>query len=121
MKKIVEALLAYQKSKNLSQTQMAEQLGISQASYNCWINGKHSIGSKHLLKISTLCGIPFEELIPKDVTLHIQHDGQEAYSESINALALYKQIAHNAIALNQSLQERVAFLEGRLGLTSRKF
>ncbi len=66
MKKVSDILRDYQLKTNLNQHEMALLLGISQSTYNNWVNEQVAINPlKHYKKIASLCEIDIDLILPK--------------------------------------------------------
>lgn len=59
----MQALRAYLESKNLTQAQFADQMGVKQPTVCDWVNGKVFPSRERLLKIASITQLPLEELL----------------------------------------------------------
>jgi transcriptional regulator with XRE-family HTH domain len=71
MKNLSEILSKYQQSNRLTQHQMANLLGVSQATYNNWLNHDKEINPKYLPIIAEVCSLELTTLIPHDANISI--------------------------------------------------
>lgn len=62
MKKISERLKEYRLNHNLTQEEMAKELGVSVATYNWLENGKTNLNTDTIDKISNLLNMPVDKV-----------------------------------------------------------
>ncbi|MFC0185429.1 DNA-binding transcriptional regulator, XRE-family HTH domain [Pseudarcicella hirudinis] len=58
-----EALIKARISKRLSQTEVAEFVGVSQSSYNNWESGRHCPSLRHFSKLCEILGLSSPDLL----------------------------------------------------------
>ena len=103
-----EKLQVYQNENALTQHEMADILGVSQTSYNNWINRHTVIAPKYYPIIAQLCKIDLNSLIPFQA-LKNDPTGTTVLENNIifNTLGLYEK-------LSKLLEEQNQFLKGEV-------
>lgn len=96
-----DQLRNYQSLRQLCQTQMAEKLGISQGTYNKWINKRQEIPPKYYTQIAEVLNLPLKDIVPKEMRVNFTLPSGEV-SPSVNALKLYERFVKH-------LEERIAY------------
>ena len=100
----------YQDTHKLTQHFMAQSLGISQATYNNWINKQTAINPKYLHAIAKLCKVEVESLISPNTKIKITNPAS-GESESYNALEMYRSFNESLLENNQFLKTENAQLK----------
>jgi transcriptional regulator with XRE-family HTH domain len=110
-----EKLQIYQNENGLTQHEMAEILGVSQASYNNWINRHTVIAPKYYPIIAQLCKIDLTSLIPFQA-LKNDPTGTTVLENNIilNTLELYEKFSKLLEEQNLLLKMEVERLKGAL-------
>jgi transcriptional regulator with XRE-family HTH domain len=110
-----EKLQIYQNENGLTQHEMAEILGVSQASYNNWINRHTVISPKYYPIIAQLCKIDLTTLIPFQA-LKNDPTGTTVLENNIilNTLELYEKFSKLLEEQNLLLKMEVERLKGAL-------
>lgn len=124
MENINNKLSAYFKNKGMTQEQIAEQLGVSQAYINALLCGKKSFGKKAAQKWSELYGISASwlltgegEMMSRTVNQHNQN-GDNYYGESLavdktdkDFLAIIKQQADQLSESQAQINRLISLIE----------
>ena len=113
----------YQDKHQLTQHEMAELLGVSQTTYNNWINGKSQILPKYYPVIAKTLKVDVGDLISPTATLSISNGVLRENPTTVNAKEIYEDfVGHlkeaNLIlkAENEALKKRVVELEALFAL-----
>ena len=110
-----EKLQIHQNENGLTQHEMADILGVSQASYNNWINRHTVIAPKYYPIIAHLCKIDLTSLIPMQA-LKNDPTGTTVLENNIifNTLELYEKFSKLLEEQNQFLKGEVERLRNAL-------
>jgi transcriptional regulator with XRE-family HTH domain len=105
MQEVSEVIRDYQYKNNLTQHTMAGLLGISQATYNNWINKKTVINpTKYYPTIAKVCKIKVEKLIPKYTKFDFSRSQIFDREHIIEALDYCQKYSKNLEEINKSLK-----------------
>ncbi len=81
---VSEKLIKYRTELKMSQQEVADRLGISQATYNHWESGKARLTVEHIPRLVELFGKSPTDFIPEGTVVKIAHN-QNNKDGSINA------------------------------------
>ena len=116
-----DLLREYQDKNQKNQHEMAAMLGVSQTTYNNWLNVPKSISPKYYPAIAQLLKVDIGDLIPPNATIGIPNGISGQSTSTVNAKEIYEDfVGHlkeaNLIlkAENEALKKRVVELEGLL-------
>jgi transcriptional regulator with XRE-family HTH domain len=97
--------------RKLSQSEMAELLGISQSAYSRMERGDVSLPLEDLARYADRLGLPLQELLPETMTIS-NHQGNGSNVVFCNQYNYYGESEHSKVI--QQLQEKIEKLEALL-------
>jgi transcriptional regulator with XRE-family HTH domain len=105
MQEVSEVIRDYQYKNNLTQHTMAGLFGISQATYNNWINKKTVINpTRYYPIIAKVCKIKVDKLIPKYTKFDFSRSQTFEKEHIIEALNYCQKYSKNLEEINTSLK-----------------
>ena len=107
-KQLCEELKWWRLQNRFSQTEISEKIGVSQSTYHKWESCKCEIPIKYFMKISSIIGIPMQDIIPDDLEVFIP-DLPRSKTETIqfSAMEMLKVLEMN----NKLLLDKINVLE----------
>ncbi|MFT7420458.1 MAG: transcriptional regulator with XRE-family HTH domain [Arcticibacterium sp.] len=108
---LCEEIIKWRHQNRKSQTEISEELGVSQSTLHKWESCKCAIPVKYYLKISKLIEKNLKDFIPEDLQVFVP-DFSEKKIEAIHfsAMEMLNVLEEN----NQLLKEKVSFLEKQI-------
>jgi transcriptional regulator with XRE-family HTH domain len=102
-----ELLQQFQHQNKLNQHTIASLLGVSQSTYNNWINHKVPIDYKYYPIISQVCQVDIASVIPNSATVKLAANPTMENPATINALELYRTFTTPLVDIIEMLRKEV--------------
>ncbi len=109
-----ETLQNFQQKNNLTQHAIANLLGVSQSTYNNWINRKVPIDYKHYPIIAKICQVDISAIIPDNATVKLSPNTATEYSTTVNAIELYHTFTAPLLEMIEMLRNEIKEKDARI-------
>lgn len=96
--------------KKVSQSELAEQVGVGQSTYNNWESDRSLPNARSYGKLAAVLEVDLNQLIPDDLTATIPTDSLSEPTV-LNAKTLYDELTSSQKQIIQLQQQRIGQLE----------